>query len=115
MRLLCLTLVLLQIVLPILAHDHGTGTHLHTDRLLPCHSEDEQEDHDHDAVYLPLSVSLEALSGAGPDVPSLDEALAPTLNLIAAQSPLSMPEPAPRPHRPPPERPLFLSVCSLRC
>src|SRR5262249_9347685 len=97
-RLLCLTLVLFQFVLPVLAHDHGAGTHLHADRLLPCHPHDgpDDEDHDHDAVYLPIAVSLEGLRDAGPDAPTpLDVSSALDLTL-PSEAPLLAPEPAPR-------------------
>jgi hypothetical protein len=115
-RALCLTLVVLQFVMPILAHDHGSGTHLHADRLLPSHHEDTDDpDHDHDAVYLPVAVSLVGLRDAGPDAPlPIDVAFASALN-VASDAPQLSPAPPLHPHRPPPERPLFLSLCSLRC
>jgi hypothetical protein len=118
-RALCLTLVVIQFVMPILAHDHGSGTHLHADRLLPCQhdtdSDSDDPDHDHDAVYLPVAVSLVGLRDAGPDAPApLDVAFACVLT-TTPDAPLSLPTRTPYAYRPPPERPLFLSVCCFRC
>ena len=115
-RLLCPTLVLIQLVMPVLAHDHGAGTHLHADWLLPCHPNNEPEDeHDQDAVYLPVAVSLVGLRDAGPEAPTPLDVVSAIVLIAPPEAPILTPEPAPRPHRPPPERPLFLSVCCLRC
>lgn len=115
-RLLCLTLVLMQFVLPILAHDHGAGTHLHADRLLP-HPPDEEpsDDHDHDAVYLPIAVSLVGLRDAGPDFGCPLDAVAILDAIDPLPAHLFAPEPLTPTQHSPHALPLFLSACPLRC
>lgn len=128
LRRLCSILMLIQIVTPILCHEHDgdaahfsarPGRHLHADHLLfwlSDHDDPEHdEDHDEDAIYLPDAAFL--ASGprlAGDNQPSLSVLL--TVCWPELEAPTFTPDPV---ALPPPgsfflDRPIYLLTRTLR-